>query len=193
MPATVWTDVSIFNDEYLSEAKLDAMQGNADYVRDDHKVLLVGGAPGIAGGIEANIGTHSAAVSAVRLKLVHSAMTLYSTQLVFFTNDATRWSRLSIVNQAWSSPAAGSSADLVLSIEFQDVWPTGSWAAVGELCRIPGAMRRKDFQFVSAWVDVTPFANRRRFSTSAPALDWAWIRPRDLTILGSRENEGFAP
>lgn len=192
MPVT-WTDVTIVPDEFLSEAKLDAMQGNADYVREENRVLTVASSPGIAGGFQANIGSHGAAVSAVRLKLAMSSMALYSTQLVFFTIDPNRWSRLSIVNQPWTDPTAGTSADLVLSIEFQQIWPSGSWVSVGELCRVPSCRRRKDFNTISAWVDVTPFANRKRFDVSTPQAGWAWIRPRDLIVLGSRYDEGFEP
>lgn len=198
MPARedlVWTDVAIFNGDVLSEATLDAMQGNADYVREDHTVLLVGAAPGILEGIEVSIPSVNQLLGWLRLKLTMSAMTLYSTQFVSFVGDPdlSVWRHLSIVNQPWTSPAAGSAADLVLSLQLNEFGtPMGSWSDVAELCRVPGALRRNDFNFISAWVDINPLVLSRRFRPGGQA-DWSWIRCRDLTVLGSREDEGFAP
>lgn len=183
-----------YDEEVLTEQKLDSQQAQADYVRDLIRHRIIASSVGVSAGYYTNAGSINwTGTSELRLKFQRTTETtlVTSTATMNFSVPVNMtWTRIAVVNEAWTpAPPTGQGVLTVtpqLRLNSGSAWNDGSPV----LAKFPYMNATTEADYFSAWADVFVLAHYAgMFNASQYDVTIVY---RNFVVIAGRLDAGFS-
>jgi len=156
--------------EIATEQRMDAQQGNADYIRDLLRHRIIASSPGVTTGFYTNAGsTNWGATAQFRLKFTRTTETTLVTNAIplsFTVPLYIPWTRLAIVNEAWTPAPTTGTGTLTVTPQLESSAGAG-WNDGSPVLKFAAMNATAEADYFSAWVDVFVLAHYAGFGTAS--------------------------
>jgi hypothetical protein len=190
IPLDPWAD-----QEVMTEQKLDAQQGNADFNRELLRHRIIASSIGVSAGYYTNAGSVTwGGTSEFRLKFTRTTETTLVTNAITMnftvpTLHIPSWTRLAIVNAAWTPAPPTGQGTLTVTPQLQQTPGSGWLDGSPVLAKFPLMNATTEADYFCAWAHVFVLANYAGFHTYSQ-YDVTVVY-KDLVVIAGRVDQTF--